>query len=530
MGKYLNPGYDRFEEIRRDIYIDKTGLISFMNGLIGKPKPLVCFSRPRRFGKTFAADMLCAYYDKSCDSRFLFEDLEVSKLDSSLAHLNQYNVLTFDVTGFITDSADAGEGILRKIKAALLDELRLAFPDCVAPGEENLADALYTIVSKGNAKFVFVIDEWDALFREFRDDTVLQKDYILFLRSLFKNKDTTAKTIAAAYMTGILPVKKYGTESALSDFKEFTMESPAKLAEYVGFTETEVKKLCEEYRVDFDEMCAWYDGYSFHKIKHVYSPNSVMTAIQNEEFRNYWTKTESFESLKNYISKNRDGLKDAVIMMLGGQRVPVDTGTFKNDMTSLENKDDVLTLLVHLGYLAYDQAEKEVYIPNREVAEVFQSSVKGGKWKPVEQAINRSERLLQATLRQETGIVAEALELVHEECSSILTYNDEDSLACAIYIAYFTARNYYMVIRELPAGKGFADYAFIPRSDTDKPAIIIELKYDKDADTAITQIHDNRYAGALKDYSDNILLVGINYDKDAKGKERKRHTCVIEQK
>ncbi|MCD8325421.1 MAG: AAA family ATPase [Lachnospiraceae bacterium] len=444
MGIYLNPGYTGFEEIRRDIYVDKTGLISFMNSLIGKPKPLVSFSRPRRFGKSYDANMICAYYDKSCDSRFLFEDLKVAKnIDSFERHLNRYNVITFDVTGFIADSKDNDTDIVLNIKNSLLEELRDAFPGCINEEEKNLGKALYAVVSKGNEKFVFVIDEWDALFREYKDDTQLQEDYILFLRSLFKNKDTTSRTIAAAYMTGILPIKKYGTESALTDFKEYSMTSPKRLAEYVGFTEDEVKRLCDEYQMDFDEMKSWYDGYSFSRIKHVYSPNSVMNAIQEEEIQNYWTQTETFESLKKYIEMNMDGLKDAILLMLGGQRVQIDVSTFQNDITSFRNKDDVLTLLIHLGYLAYDQSKKEVYIPNQEVTEAFRSSIKDGKWKIVERAISNAERLLDATLRGENETVAQALETVHEECSSVLTYNDENSLACAIYIAYYTAKNYY---------------------------------------------------------------------------------------
>ncbi len=528
MGIYLNPGYTGFEEIRRDIYVDKTGLISFMNSLIGKPKPLVSFSRPRRFGKSFDANMICAYYDKSCDSRFLFEDLKISKDDSFEKHLNRYNIITFDVTGFIAGSRDNDTDIVLNIRNSLLEELRDTFPGCIAGEEKNLGKALYAVVSKGNEKFVFVIDEWDALFREYKDDKQLQEDYILFLRSLFKNKDTTSRTIAAAYMTGILPIKKYGTESALTDFKEYSMTRPGRLAEYVGFTEDEVKRLCDEYQMEFEDMQSWYDGYSFSRIKHVYSPNSVMNALQEEEIANYWTQTETFESLKKYIEINMDGLKDAIVLMLGGQRIKIDISTFQNDITSFRNKDDVLTLLIHLGYLAYDQKRKEVYIPNHEVTEAFQSSIKGGKWKIVEQAISNAERLLDATLRKESDTVAQALEAVHEECSSVLTYNDENSLACAIYIAYYTAKNYYKVIRELPTGKGFADYAFIPGRDTDKPAMIIELKYDKDADTAIRQIHENRYDGDLKEYFGNLLLVGINYDKDAKGTDAKRHSCVIE--
>ncbi|MCD8121463.1 MAG: ATP-binding protein [Clostridiales bacterium] len=528
MGIYLNPGYTGFEEIRRDIYVDKTGLLSFMNSLIGKPKPLVSFSRPRRFGKSFDANMICAYYDRSCDSRFLYEDLRISKDDSFEKHLNKYNVITFDVTGFIMDSRDNDTDIILNIRNSLLRELRDTFPGCIDDEEKNLGKALYAVVSKGNEKFVFVIDEWDALFREYKDDKRLQEDYILFLRNLFKNKDTTSRTIAAAYMTGILPIKKYGTESALTDFKEYSMTTPKRLAKYVGFTEAEVKDLCDEYRMDFNEMQSWYDGYSFSRVNHVYSPNSVMNAIQEEEIQNYWTQTETFESLKKYIQINKDGLKDAIVLMLGGQRVQIDVSTFQNDITSFDSKDDVLTLLIHLGYLAYDQKKKEVYIPNQEVAEAFRSSVKGGKWKSVEQAINNAERLLDATLRGESDTVAQALEAVHEECSSVLTYNDENSLACAIYIAYYTAKNYYKIIRELPTGKGFADYAFIPGKDTDKPAMIIELKYDKDADTAIRQIHENRYDGDLKKYYGGLLLVGINYDKDAKKTNAKRHSCLIE--
>ncbi|MCD8118029.1 MAG: AAA family ATPase [Lachnospiraceae bacterium] len=527
MGLYLNPGYDGFEEIRRDIYLDKTGLIVFINSLIGKPKPLVCFSRPRRFGKTFDADMLCAYYDRTCDSRFLFEDLEVGGSDDFATYINKYNVISFDMTGFISDARDHKTNVLDEMQQALLEEIREAFSGCVDEKETSLGKALYAVVARGNAKFVFVIDEWDALFREFKDDRQLQEDYILFLRGIFKNKDRTKKTIAAAYMTGILPVKKFGTESALSDFKEFTMAEPLILSRYVGFTEDDVRLLCEAYHVDYEEMKQWYDGYSFEDEKSVYSPNSVVSAINYNTFRNYWTQTETFESLKRYINENYDGLKDAIILMLGGQRVKIDISTFQNDITSFENKDDVLTLLIHLGYLAYDHATKEVYVPNREVAEVFQSAVRGGKWSKVEQAINESEKLLEATLNEDEGAVASALELIHEECTSSLKYNDENSLACAIYIAYFTARNYYMMVRELPGGKGFADYAFIPARGTDKPAMMIELKWQKDADTAMKQILDNRYHGVLKDYFGDLILVGINHDKDATGKNAKKHSCVI---
>ncbi len=529
MGMYLNPGNRGFWTIRNGVYVDKTGLIDYVNSTINTPLKLTSFSRPRRFGKSFAAKMLCAYYDKSCDSRSLFEGLEISKKKSFEDGLNQYDVIYLDITRFISRQYNKGGNIVMDIQSTVIEELKEHFSGCINQNETYLPDALSAVSHKTGNPFIIIIDEWDALFREAKDDDTIQKEYVQLLRGLFKGGTTTDETIAAAYMTGILPIKKYGTESALTDFTEYTMVSPAKLAGYIGFTESETKDLCRGFGMIFEDMQSWYDGYSFSRVPHVYNPNSVMNALRNEEIQNYWTKTESFESLKNYIEWNFDGLKDAVIMMLGGQSVQIDISTFQNDITSCNSRDDVLTLLVHLGYLAYDQTEKTVHIPNREVAEVFQSATKDGKWEPVARAIRNSEKLLAATINRDCRLVAETLELVHEECTSVLTYNDENSLACAIYIAYYTARNDYMMIREFPSGKGFADYAFIPRRNADKPAMIIELKYDKDADTAIRQIHDNRYHGVLKEHFGDMILVGINYDKDAKGTGAKRHSCEIEQ-
>ncbi|MCD8336820.1 MAG: ATP-binding protein [Lachnospiraceae bacterium] len=528
MGIYLNPGNAGFEEIRRDIYVDKSGLISFVNSLIGKPKPLVSFSRPRRFGKSYDANMICAYYDKRCDSRFLFEDLEIAKDDTFEKHLNQYNVITFDVTGFIADSKDNDTNIVLNIKNTLLEELRAAFPGCIRDEEKNLGKALYAVVSKGNAKFVFVIDEWDALFREYKEDKQLQEDYILFLRSLFKNKDTTSRTIAAAYMTGILPIKKYGTESALTDFREFTMTAPDALAPYVGFTEREVLDLCDRNHLDFEEVKLWYDGYSFDNVGSVYSPNSVMQAIERKVLRNYWTSSETYESLATYIGMDYKGLKKDIIRMLGGEAVRVRVSKFQNDMTSFKSKDDVLTLLIHLGYLSYDAETKTVVIPNQEIVDVFGDAVDGEGWEEIGELIQESDDLLDATLCGDSDAVAEALEKVHAANSSILQYNNEAALSSAIMIAYYTARRIYKIVPEFPQGKGFADLVFLPRRGSDKPVMIVELKYDKDADTAIRQIHENRYDGDLKKYFGNLLLVGINYDKDAKGVNAKRHSCVIE--
>ncbi len=276
--------------------------------------------------------------------------------------------------------------------------------------------------------------------------------------------------------------------------------------------------------MNFEDMRAWYDGYSFGGINNIYNPNSVMNALRNEEIQNYWTMSESFESLKGYIGMNFDGLKDAIITMLGGASVRMKIGTFQNDITSFGSKDDVLTLLVHLGYLGYDAENNKAYIPNAEVAAAFEDATSGKEWGTVGSAIADSEDLLDATLECDSDAVAEALENIHSDVSSVLRYNNEASLSCAITIAYYTARRFYEIVRELPTGKGFADLAFIPRRNVIKPALIVELKYNKDADSAIRQIHEKRYDGALKDYTGNMLLVGINYDK-----ETKKHSCVIEE-
>ncbi|MCD8045417.1 MAG: ATP-binding protein [Clostridiales bacterium] len=527
MGIYLNPGNEAFKMIRKRTYVDKTGLIDYVNSVMETSFRMICSTRPRRFGKSFAARMLCAYYDRSCDSRTLFEGLEISKKDSFGEYLNKYDVIYLDITLFTSNSTDITK-IVQTIQMAVINELRQEYPEYVKEDEDTLIYALFGVRQGTGRKFFVIIDEWDALFREAKNNADVQKEYVQLMRGLFKGGPATDVTIAGAYITGILPIKKYGTQSAMTDFREYTMIDPLVLSEYIGFTEPEVRKLCDDSGLPFETMKQWYDGYSFSDVGSVYSPNSVMNAVTNRKFKNYWTTTEAYESLTDYIIMNFDGLKDAIIQMLGGQRVEVYTMTFQNDVVSFKNRDDVLTLLIHLGYLAYDDEEKEAYIPNLEVADSFRAAVKGSRWTEVERSLSQSDKLLKATIRGDAETVAEALKLAHETCTSSLEYNDENSLSCAILLAYYTARNHYEIFREFPAGKGFADYAFIPRKGSDKPAMVIELKYNKSADSAIRQIKEKRYDGKLKGLGGELLLVGINYDKDAKGADAKKHTCVIE--
>lgn len=377
MGKYLNLGNAGFESIRKGSYVDKTEMLSFINSTLGTTDKLTCVSRPRRFGKSFAAQMLCAYYDKSCDSRKLFEGLKIAEDASFGKYLNKYNVIYLDITLFLSMASDI-KNIVKDIEAAVVEELQHTFPG--ARKDSSLPEMLFNTVENGSGKFIMIIDEWDALFREAKDDTRLQREYIDLLRSLFKSSWTDI-IFEAAYMTGILPIKRYGTQSAVSDFREYTMLSPGRLVQYIGFTEQEVRELCEQYDMDFNEMKYWYDGYSFRRLRSVYSPNSVMEAIKRDEFGSYWTRTETYESLRIYIDLDEDGLRESIIRMIAGEQVRVDVGTFQNDITNIQKKDDVLTLLIHLGYLAYDSEKETAYIPNEEVRKEFLRAVSSSRHK-----------------------------------------------------------------------------------------------------------------------------------------------------
>ena len=386
MGIYVNPGNDSFEgAIKSEIYVDKSDLIKYTNTVLGTEQRYVCVSRPRRFGKSMAADMLTAYYGKGCDSKTLFQGLKISGSADFEQHLNAYDVIKMDITTFKRANESAMD-ILKRLNTEVISELKEVYAEVSLKGADYLPAVLAEINNRIGVSFIIIIDEWDAIFRENRLDTDAQKAYVELLRGLFKG-GPSKKFMKLAYLTGILPIKKYNSESVLNNFDEFTMTNPARLADYVGFTESEVKSLCDAYNMDFSEAARWYDGYAFRTVQHIYSPNSIVKAMLRGEYENYWTSTVAYESLKSYISMNFDGLKDAIISMLAGSRCRVDISTFENDMTSFKYKDDVLTMLVHLGYLAYDYYTKEVYIPNEEVRSAFFSAVKGTDWTPVIRAM-----------------------------------------------------------------------------------------------------------------------------------------------
>ena len=520
MGTYINLGNVGFQSARNSEYVDKSGLIAVINGTIKTEQCFSCVSRSRRFGKSMAAKMLYAYYDYSCDSRQLFEDLKIAGDPSFEKHLNKYPAIYLDMTDFVTRFHN--EHIVGHIESELKKSILAAFTDVEVDESADLMDTLLVVHDHIGKPFVFIIDEWDAICREFAPGTPVMDEYVTWLRRMFKSA-SAYRVFAFVYMTGILPIKKYKTESALNNFCEYSMVSPGNMAQFFGFTIDETKALAQKYGMDFDELEKWYDGYQIGPQPSMFNPNSVIQALRNDWCESYWGKTGATDAVADYIKMNFEGLKDSVISMLAGARCKVDPKGFKNDISEIYSRDDALTLLIHLGYLSYDRVKKECFIPNLEVSGEMENAIRTNGWKPVVDALQKSEQLLQATLDGDAEAVARMVDVAHDENTSILSYNDENSLACVLSIAYYYAKNDYIIHRELPTGKGFADIVLIPRKNVDSPAIVIELKVNKDADTAISQIHRREYPAKLQSYTDHLLLVGINYDR-----QTKQHTCKIE--
>ena len=349
----------------------------------------------------------------------------------------------------------------------------------------------------------------------------LLEEYRSFLNSLFKNNELSP-AIALAYLTGILPIQRDKVQSKLNNFRESTILSPFGLEEFFGFTKEETEALCNEYGMSFSECENWYDGYKIGDLE-IYNPNSVVEAMMRREYANYWNATGSYEVVSDYIKLDFDGTKSAIIDMLTGTEIKVDIKDFENSLDNINSKDNVLTYLIHLGYVNYNKTTGLCRIPNKEIRQEWEKAIESaGNFSKVVKMISDSEKLLKRTQEGDSERVAAALDNAHQTVADPLDYNDESSLKTAIILAYYTAASQYTIVKELPTGRGFADIGFIPKNPND-PAMVVELKYDKDAETAITQIKSRNYPKVFENYLDNLLLVGVNYDKHTKV-----HECVIE--
>ena len=540
MGKYLNPSSMKFKQVlNSEIYVDKTEMIAYVNKIVNTEQRFMCVSRPRRFGKTIAANMLAVYYGKG-ESRQLFEDLKIAGVDNWDKYMNRFDVVKVVMTDFIKEGTDILKGI-EKMTARILDELSEEYPD-VKYDSDDLPYSMDKFYRKSSKQFVIIIDEWDVAFRACKEDKDGQKRYLDFLRDWLKDQEY----VALAYMTGILPIKKYGQHSALNMFDEYSIITPMQLAPYAGLTEGEVKNLCEKYNMQYEDIASWYNGYVVSteipiemrekyrmgtyedKDISIYSPLSVVKAVSTGIIQNYWNKTETYEALADYIRMNYDGLKDSVALLMDGARIKVNIAKYQNDMTSFHGSNDVLVMLIHLGYLGYDADTGEVFIPNNEILDEFKNSTESEEWIDTFASFKKSQELLTATWEADEEKVARILEWFHDLAEN-KTYNSEAALSYAIQMAYYAGQKYYTTIQELDSGKGYADLVYLPSpKNPDRPALLIELKYNRTVGAADDQIRRKEYLQKLEHYKGNMLIISIHYNKDVKSEEYKHHTCRIE--
>ena len=525
MGLYLNPNADAFKDDRNTrIYIDKSLVIDELNQLVSTKDDFVCISRPRRFGKSMVGNLISAYYSKGCDTRSIFSQMKIGQTPDYDKYLNKLNVIKLDLNEWYQNAKKKGQHtcLINKIDESVAEEFREQFSNIPFSEDDNSIDKCILKVYKlTGEKFVIIIDEYDVLVRE-NVQQELFGNYLSFLNGLFKGT-TIRPAIALAYITGIMPIVRDKVQSKLNEFSEYTMLRPAQFAGMIGFTEEEVKGLCEKYSVDYDECLRWYDGYKMSDTVKVCNPLSVVNAVTRGEFDSYWSATGSFEALRDYILMDFEGIRQDVVSMISGASVPVNVLKFQNTLDSINSKDNAFTYLIHLGYLAYNRKEKTCHIPNEEVRIEWINSIEDSSdYKKVMAVVNASKRLLDDTINGNEEAVARALDAAHTEVTNPLTYNDEHCFQSAICLAYFYANTRYTLIKELPTGKGYADLVLVPYLPN-IPALVIELKHNKSAESAIEQIKKRNYCQALDQYYDNLLFVGINYDE-----KTKEHTCKIE--
>ena len=551
MGNIINPdNYNSFINLVKfkesEIFVDKTEFIEKMSSKINTQNRFIAITRPRRFGKTVTAHMLSAYYSKGYAGQNIFDKLEITNKPSFEEHLNKYNVLYIDMNSikdrYISYKSDksiyieAIDDIVDFLQYIVIRELKenKEYAEQINNdpliGKKSLSSALNVICKYTGEKFIFIMDEWDLIYRDYRKDNTLQEKFIEFLRGLFKSSSGQA-CFALVYLTGILPIKKYNSQSALNVFKEYNMLTPEPYETYFGFTEDEVAEIVKSPNctLSHQELKKWYEGYKLNGID-IYNPNSVVSAVSDGKCKSYWSRTSSNEEVVRLINMDFDGIKNDVMNLIEGARVVFDFSNFQNDMVTINNKNDVFSLLVCLGYLGCsdvggDGNYKQAYVPNKEIKYALMGIIKGQEWFERIENIKRSESLLKAILELDATTVATLIQEVHNSPAvSLLDYNDEESLTyCVMTGLLWSTLGKYITRREEQAGKGRADLVYEPMLNGTTPLILIEFKYDSSAEEAIAQIKKQEYFKRYSGQYRNIIIVGINYSTKTKD-----HQCLIE--
>ena len=509
MSLYLNRNEDFSNYVNDTIFIDKSNLITITNNNIRKPSSkFMCITRPRRFGKTMVLSMLNAYYSKGCDSAALFDKLNIASDSSYLEHLNEHNVIWIDMASLYTDIRDKNT-FVEELSNEIMDDLKKAYPDVLTDSQDTLRKCFNELNSKLNERFIFLIDEWDVIYREQEYNNKLCDEYTEFLRNLFKSSDVSS-CIDLVYMTGILPIRRYSTQSTLNMFTEYNMLDSFPIESYIGFTEDEVIELCNKYNRDFNEIKSWYNGYNLNGVS-LYNPKSVVEAVLRGECDDYWVQTSAIEAVTNYMNYDNGELKDIICKMLLGNKVEIDVTEFENDLTKVDSTDSALTVLIHLGYLAYDKKLKVCYIPNYEIKKEFERALKKLNWKEIYNPISNSKKLYEETLNGNVEFINKTLDENHKDLAGPFNKNKEDILGVIVEISYYNAKQFYNIKKEDTSILGRSDLSFIPYDNCHIP-FIVELKVNSTPDEAIAQIKERKYFNSLGSYHGKVLLLGISYD------------------
>jgi len=491
---------------KSDFFVDKTELIDKINKSVNVKERFLCITRPRRFGKTINAMMLESYYSKNANFKNIFDKLKISKSDTYEQHLNKHNVI------YITFNNNAGENetykeYLNYYKSRLTKDIKELWPDVEI--SDDIPDMLSEIQSKTGEGFIFIIDEWDFIFNNNLFTKEERDKFLLFLKNLLKDRSY----VELCYMTGVLPIAKYCIGSALNMFQEFNFLNDNIYHTYYGFTTEEVENLCSKQdKITMKDLKEWYDGYKIQDID-IYNPRSVISALTRGICQSYWTNTGPMDEIIYHINQNIEEVKNDVVQMVSNIPVEIRLKGYSAEQLTLETRNQILSAMTVYGFLTYHDETLE--IPNKELMIKFDDALEDKSMNEVSKLVLRSDEMLKATIRQDVDKMAEIIQEAHDINIPIIKYNDENSLACIISLVYLSARSKYKIVREMPAGIGFADFIFFPK-DMSKPSFIVELKYNSTAQKALDQIFDKRYDLALKDYTGKKLAIGISYDSNLK--------------
>lgn len=530
MGLVLNPKgqLDLYLKLYNDPYfVDKSEILERLNGMIKSIGGYVCVTRPRRFGKSLMTNLLVSYYEKSVDARPYFDNLKISKSDLYETHLNKYNVIYLNFSMGPDDCESYQEYIryfVKKIKKDLISE----FKGFDLDKDDTVWDMLSEIYEKTEEGFIFVIDEWDYFFHSNFYNELDSIKYLEFLKNLLKDR----VYVDLAYMTGVLPIAKYSSGSALNMFAEFYFPLDNVFENYFGFTDEEVEKLCEKSKelgieISQQDLSKWYDGYITPSGTHLYNPRSVNLSLKFNSLKNYWTETGPGNEIIDFIKNDVDSVRDDVIKLVSGEKVEVSLKGFGADNLQMKNKNQIFSAMVVYGFLTYFNGT--LSIPNHELMKKFEMTLDDNCMGYIAQLVRQSDKVLDATLKGQPKKIEKVLEFIHNTEIPILKYSDENSLSCVVNLCYLHARDKYKIVREEAIGRGYVDFIFYPYNKTET-AIILELKCDGKVEDAIDQIKEKQYYtnfAKLKDgkpeHTGKVLAVGISYSK-----KTKTHTCKIQ--